>query len=607
MAINAIEFERGTVTAAKTLSSDFKVDVVFAGDKAQTNENVIMLPALDEGTELNNEEARIIRGYTDHEIIHKVITDFKTGDAMRKGIDQFHDKLMQAIEDVRVDHAGSEMYYGTKANLEATANAVADQLWEKIEANPDMAKDVKSMAPYAITLAGRMKMGQNITHGERILDAMHPQARQLVEELADAALGMDTGVVGPGQVDKKVAHNGFKGAMKLAETAFNVFMERMGEFEESPGGGGTGDGSGAASGGGGTSGSGEAPDGDVAAGEIDSNPEAFEVDAAQTINKIIKGKRKISKSGYVRPPLNFDYVFNRDDYIDWISGGKDKAAWEEHGKRRYVEILGRSNSTLSVLKAQMERAILAQDKGDREEATSGRLNRRRLIPAIQGRETVFNRKADDFDLNTAVQLVVDLSGSMSGHKMDLAQMSAILLGEALQKCGVPFEVVGFTTGKGLTKHQSITDELGIAFDEATFSRDEPIMFATFKSFTERLHQSYSSIGLMDARNNNADGESLLYAWDSLSKRQERRKIMIVLSDGHPAFRVTDHGREDNRYHKHVKDVVKLISRKADVLGIGIEDASVSHFYPDHVVISNANELPRTVLSKLTKMISKKAV
>lgn len=604
-AIKAIEFERGTITAAKTLSDDFKVDVVFAGEKAQTSDKVIMLPAIEEGTELNTEEAKIIRGYTDHEIIHKVITNFEAGKTVRKGIDQFHDKMMQAIEDVRVDHAGTQMYYGTKDNLEATANAVADQLWERIRENPDMAKDVKSMAPYAITLAGRMKMGQNIVNGENILEAMHPQARQLVEDLAEEALAVPTGVTGPGSVDKMEAYAGFSKGLELADTAFKVFMERLGEFEE-PDGGGSGSGSAPASG----EGEGGGEDGEGGGAVPEGNPEPFEADAAQTVNKMLKNKRKKSKSGYVRPPLNFDVVLDREGWIEYVAGRRGKMTAEvykkyvESGRTTYMAVLGKANSTLSVLKAQMERAILAQDKGDREESTAGRLNRRRLVPAIKGRDTVFTRKSMDFELNTAVQLVVDMSGSMSGSKIMLAQQSAILLGEALQKCNVPFEVVGFTT-----THQfcaRISSALGIEPKDITFSRDEPILFVNFKSFTERLHQSHGAIGNMGARSNNVDGESLLYAWESLSKRPERRKIMIVLSDGYPAFACTAHGYEDNRYHKHVKDVVKHISKSAEVLGIGIEDGAVSNFYPNHVVIRSAEQLPSLVLTKLTKMIAKHA-
>jgi cobalamin biosynthesis protein CobT len=607
-AIKAIEFERGTITAAKTLSSDFKVDVVFAGEKAQTSDKVIMLPAIEEGSELNTEEAKIIRGYTDHEIIHKVITNFEAGKTVRKGIDQFHDKMMQAIEDVRVDHAGTQMYYGVKDNLEATANAVADQLWERIKEDPSIAKDVKSMAPYAITLAGRMKMGQDIKNGENILDAMHPQARQLVEDLAEEALAVPTGVTGPGAVDKKDAYAGFSKGIELADTAFKVFMERLGEFEEPEGGGGSGKGSGSAPPGAGESGGEE---GDQEGGSApEGNPDPLDVDAAQTINKMLKSKRKKSKSGYVRPPLNFDLVLNREGWIDYVANRRGKASSEvvnkyiEAGRQNYMAVLSKANSTLSVLKAQMERAILAQDKGDREESTAGRLNRRRLVPAIKGRDTVFTRKSMDFELNTAVQLVVDMSGSMSGTKIMLAQQSAILLGEALQKCNVPFEVVGFTTTHALTKTSRISAELGLEPSTVTFSRDEPILFVNFKSFTERLHQSHGAMGHMGARSNNVDGESLLYAWESLSKRPEKRKIMIVLSDGYPAFACTAHGYEDHRYHKHVKDVVAHISKSAEVLGIGIEDGAVAAFYPNHVVIKSAEQLPSLVLTKLTKMISK---
>lgn len=606
MGIKAIDFERGTVSAAKTLSDDFKVHVVFAGDKAQTNDTTIMLPALDETAELNPEEAAVIRGYTDHEILHKRITDFEEGKRIRDASkDAFHDMLMQAVEDVRVDNAGCQMYYGTKTNLEATANAVADHLLEQVDADPSILSDLKQIAPYAITLAGRKQMGMNIPSGDKILDRLDGQDRAIIEEIASRALGTNTGVTGAGRVNKAKAYEGFKQNMEVASQAFRALLEHMEKSEEEKKNNGNGGGEGDAEG--------EGGEGEAEGGSInmdDSNPNAADsFTAASAIEKIIKSKDRRAKGGYVRPPLNFDNILNGDDYLRFFArenGGGDIETLKLRGKQMYLRAIKDASSTLSVLKAQTERAILAQDKGDREEATSGRLNRRRLVSAVRGRETVFNRKTDDFDLNTAVQLVVDMSGSMSGSKIDLARQSAILMAEALQKCNVPFEIVGFTTGAMRGSPRHITTALDIKPDDATFSRNEAITFVTFKNFNERLHYCEHLIGNMEAFNNNADGESLLYAWDSLSKRQEARKIMIVFSDGHPSFNCTPHGYEDNRYFKHVKDVADFISTKAEVLGIGIQDKSVEFFYKNHVVINNEKDLPTVVLTRLTKMLGARA-
>ena len=602
--INATEFERGTSTAAKTFAKNANINVVFTGEKAYTQGSTIVLPAIDEAAEISPQDAAIIRGYTDHEFVHQLITDMKAGESIRKGKDAYLDTLMQCVEDVRVDVAGGQMYYGTKANLEHVCNAVYDEMHNAMAADPKLAKDFKAIAPHAMVLAGRMKAGLDIDKGEAILDMLDPQDRAIIDEIAERAVNLPTGVTGPGEVDKHAAYKGFADAMKLAQDAKDIFMEHE---ERREGGDSEGEGEGESGRGGGndSDGTGDESESDRPAGEGNAASGDIDPFANAMLERLFKKKNYAPAKGarYRRPPLVNDEIVDkdsRDKLLSWVGARTpdQQRSMMDAFHKRYIASLATAGNVLSVMKARLERSLMALDKGGREECQgSGRLNRRRLIDAVRGRSNIYTRKSDDFDLNTAVQVVVDMSGSMSGSKIDLARQSTIILAEALQKCGVPFEVCGFYT------HDTIDyDALGL--DMKNFSRWDCIRFIRYKRFDDRLQNVTGLIGGMYAAGANADSESLLYAWESLAKRHERRRIMIVLSDGSPSF-YTDENEEV--IYQHTRDVVQMISKKADVLGIGIMDDSVKEFYPNHVVIDNVAQLPTVMLDKLARMMTGKSL
>jgi len=100
---------------------------------------------------------------------------------------------------------------------------------------------------------------------------------------------------------------------------------------------------------------------------------------------------------------------------------------------------------------------------------------------------------------------------------------------------------------------------------------------------------------------NADGDFLLWAYGELMKQKAQRRILFVLSDGQPAA-TDNHGNWDiDAYTKKVAtDITK--TGLIEIYGIGIEDETVEHFYKDHCVIKNSNELEEKLLTVLRNKI-----
>jgi cobaltochelatase CobT len=75
--------------------------------------------------------------------------------------------------------------------------------------------------------------------------------------------------------------------------------------------------------------------------------------------------------------------------------------------------------------------------------------------------------------------------------------------------------------------------------------------------------------------------------------------MIVLSDGKPS--ASGHGD----FHGHLKAVTKQIDASGvDLVGIGITDDSVRHYYKKCIVIHSVDELPGVVMGQLKSLLLK---
>ncbi len=86
------------------------------------------------------------------------------------------------------------------------------------------------------------------------------------------------------------------------------------------------------------------------------------------------------------------------------------------------------------------------------------------------------------------------------------------------------------------------------------------------------------------------------------KRQEERKIIIVISDGAPVDDSTLSANSENYLDTHLKDCIEYIesSKNIELQAIGIGH-DVNKYYKDAITIHRAEELGEVLLEKLTKL------
>ncbi len=278
-----------------------------------------------------------------------------------------------------------------------------------------------------------------------------------------------------------------------------------------------------------------------------------------------------------------------------------------------VELEDQTRALTGVMQKDIERMMAAQSRvfniaGQR----AGRLNSAGLHRLSVGDARVFKRREEIRAKDTAVSLLSDCSGSMKGAPMATALSAAYALASVLERCNIPSECMGFTTASMwggdsvLTKAriEQFTADLQREVQKSgvSFNRTFPIYMPIFKEFHERINAEVKKRFAYQRKfqpfmGGNIDGESLEYAAIRLSKRPEKRKVIIVLSDGFPAGAQGD--------DEHLKLMVEQLTRQGfDLVGIGIKSAAVARFYDNFLILNSVEELPKAVMGELKKILMK---
>ena len=218
------------------------------------------------------------------------------------------------------------------------------------------------------------------------------------------------------------------------------------------------------------------------------------------------------------------------------------------------------------------------------------------------------KKEKDLDFkDTVVTLLIDNSGSMRGRPITIAAICADILSRTLERCSVKVEILGFTTKnwKGGQSRELWTKNS----KPKTPGRLNDLRHIIYKGADTHWRQAKNNLGLMlkeGLLKENIDGEAISWAYNSIKKRKEERKILMVISDGAPVDDSTLSVNSGDFLEKHLKKIVKFIENKSDieVLAIGIGH-DVSRYYNKAIKITDVNELGDVMISQLSSLFETK--
>ena len=218
------------------------------------------------------------------------------------------------------------------------------------------------------------------------------------------------------------------------------------------------------------------------------------------------------------------------------------------------------------------------------------------------------KKEKDLDFkDTVVTLLIDNSGSMRGRPITIAALCADILSRTLERCSVKVEILGFTTKnwKGGKSREYWNNNN----KPRNPGRLNDLMHIIYKNADTQWRQSKKNLGLMlkeGLLKENIDGEAISWAFSRLKKREEQRKILMVISDGAPVDDSTLSVNSGDFLEKHLKKIVKFIENKSDVeiLAIGIGH-DVSRYYNKAIKITDVQELGDVMISQLSGLFEDK--
>ena len=298
------------------------------------------------------------------------------------------------------------------------------------------------------------------------------------------------------------------------------------------------------------------------------------------------------------------YVATNAERLDTLKTGNAARYKRDHQKIR---------GTIGKIKREMENKLLAKrDLRWEGGQKAGRFDVRRCVSAYNGSEDVFETKSEDRTLDTAVTLMIDHSGSMHRRKkMDLSRLATICLGEVLAKVGVPFRVVGFDSSgpspsserhMGTGSHESYMELLN------QFTDISPVFHMVYKGFDDSFARSKAQIGAMSndtVGSHNCDPASIYKEWEVMKRRDEEKKMIIVLSDGSPETCWSHDSAIASRpiMTAATKAAIKhVVDEGGTISGIGIGSPAVQNLYDDCVVIREFEDLPKVSLKMLERGI-----
>jgi cobaltochelatase CobT len=265
-------------------------------------------------------------------------------------------------------------------------------------------------------------------------------------------------------------------------------------------------------------------------------------------------------------------------------------------------------SIVSRLAKRLLRVLMARQTREwRFDLDEGLLDSSRLAPLIAsgGAARPFKQENESPFPSTVVTLLIDHSGSMRGRPMLIAALTVEIFARVLERCGVKCEVLGFTTREwsgGEPGREWARD--GYPANPGRLNALEHIVI---KSADMPWRRARVALGLFlrhEMLKENIDGEAVAWAHSRLTARSEKRKILVVVSDGTPMDEATLTANGHDYLDEHLASVVEEIERRSTVklaaIGIGHD---VSRFYRNAMTIARIEHLGPALSFKLMSLLA----
>ena len=336
--------------------------------------------------------------------------------------------------------------------------------------------------------------------------------------------------------------------------------------------------------------------------EIDANQSEQEslIEDENSSNDEIKSsnvKKNNSEVKYKIFTNKFDKTINAEEMVD----PNEMIKFRENLDNQLKSF----HNFISRLANKLQRKLLAfQNRSWEFDLEEGMLDTAKLTRVIidPHNSLSYKKEKNTNFKDTVVTLLIDNSGSMRGRPISIAAICADILSRTLERCSVKVEVLGFTT---LNWKGGKSRELWLKNKMKNPGRLNDLSHIIYKSADTPWRRGRNNLGLMlkeGILKENIDGEAVLWAYQRLKKRNEERKILMVISDGAPVDDSTLSVNPGNYLERHLKNTVKWIENKNEVeinaIGIGHD---VTSYYSKALKIADVQELGDALIDQLADL------
>ncbi len=269
--------------------------------------------------------------------------------------------------------------------------------------------------------------------------------------------------------------------------------------------------------------------------------------------------------------------------------------------------LDKLSSISKRLTLKLKKKLLAKKNFMIEPSTNeGILDRKKFSQMIldPSLENYFITQKNHEYQNTIVSILLDNSGSMRGQPIVMSALACELIAKILEKFSIKTEILGFTTvdWKG-GKSRKMWESQGRANNPGRLS---DLRHIVYKSANQNFKKAKINLGLMlkeGILKENIDGEALLWARSRLIQSDQKRKILLVISDGTPVDDSTNSTNDSDILIDHLHHAINLIEKKSriEVVGIGIGH-HVDNFYRNSISIKAVEELGDVMIEKIVDLV-----
>ena len=305
------------------------------------------------------------------------------------------------------------------------------------------------------------------------------------------------------------------------------------------------------------------------------------------------------KNPYTIFSNQFDEVIIPKKFID---------KFELENLRNQLDLkISKLNSISKKMNLKLKRKLLSKKNTYLDfDASGGVLNRKKLVnlvlsPLIE--DVWINSRAHEYH-DTTLTILLDNSGSMRGNPIVMSAMACEIIAEILEKFSIKTEIIGFTTSdwKG-GRVRKLWETSGRKKNPGRLNELRHIIY---KSFNQSFKKSKINLGLMlkeGILKENIDGEALLFARSRLSQQSEKRKILMVISDGTPVDDSTTCNNDGDILSDHLRHVINMIEKrgKIEIIGVGIGHAT-DEFYKNSITIRALEDLGDVMIDKIINVL-----